>query len=105
MRAESRADDRADGSGSANFSEDMSDQAEKVVRRFTGAKSDLFDKKAISESLANAGVQSRLGIVPSPSGMRLALSLASIDGLLGNAVSCSPKNRTLTITLSRGLGP
>lgn len=92
---------RPDGSGSANFSEDMTDQAEKVVRRFTGAKSDLFDKQAITDSLSRAGVKVDSVTFPTPSGMRLALSLGNVDGLPGSAVSCSPKNRTLTVTLSR----
>lgn len=89
------------GTGSANFSEDMSSQAESVVRRFTGAKSDLFDKKAIADSLSRAGIKVDSVSFPSPSGMRLGLSVAKIDGLLGHAIAYSAKDRTVSVTISR----
>lgn len=94
-----RATITVDGKKAA-FDADMTPTAEKTVRRFTGAEGSLYNKEEIRKSLAGGGIKVDSVAFPKPSSISLGLTLPEVDGLLEKAVSCSEKNRTLTLTIS-----
>lgn len=91
----------ADGAGSASFRAEASESAEAIVRRFTGAQAQIFDKDEIVASVTKAGFAIDSLEFPGRAGIALACSVPAVDGILSRAVTVSKVNRKLSFTLSR----
>lgn len=91
----------AGNTGNAAFSAEISPTAEKVVRRFTGTSTPIFDKAEITKSLTAAGFKINSLDFPGTAGIALSLTVPELDGLLDKSVSIAKADKRMNLVISR----
>ena len=91
----------AGNTGNAAFSAEISPTAEKVVRRFTGTSTPIFDKAEITKSLTAAGFKINSLDFPGTAGIALSLTVPELDGLLDKSVSFAKADKRMNLVISR----
>jgi hypothetical protein len=93
-----------EGSAKASFAAEMSPTAGTLVRRLSGSagqpEQPLYDRDAITASLAGAGLKPDSLLFPSKTGLSLSVPLRSVSEIPGSATAYDPEKKRLTVTLS-----